>query len=756
MPVSKQASFTGGEISPSLQFRTDLEKYYTSLAEAYNVFVHAHGGVSNVAGTKFVGEVYDSDYASRLVPFQYNTTQTYILEFSHNKMRVIKDGGLVLTTGDVIYSVTSPYPSTALSLLKFVQSADVLYITHESYPVYRLTRADHDDWTFAAVSFTPTQASPTSVTVTNDFGAGTYTRRYRVTAVSSEGEESIYATGTGASQAADTAWTEGKTVTVAWTAADGAASYNVYKETANGNGIYGFVGRAASTSFIDTKIEPDSFDSPPEWTNPFGSSGNYPIASTFFEQRQVFGGTTNKKDTFHLSVTGGFNNFSKSSPQKADDAIEATIPARQVNEIRHFVPMNDLLIFTSGSEFKLTSGDNALAFDTARLKPQSYYGCSHVAPIVIGYNVLFIQARGSLIRSLSYSLERDGYIGEDLTVFAEHFFRDKEILDWTYAQIPHSIIYCIRDDGKLLMLTYMPEHQVFGWSLGETDGVYESVASVPEGAEDAVYFVVKRYIDGAYVRHIERLQTRYFTDIRDAFFVHDGLSLDNPITITGATSADPVVITATAHGLSDGDNVDISDVVGMTELNNGRYTVANKTDNTFELDGIDGTEFASYISGGYVRKAVNTVSGLDHLEGKTVVCLCDGNVVQDLVVASGAVTFDRKFSRIHVGLPYTSRIKTLAIDYSNGALNGKERRVPDVYVQVENSRGLKIGASDLQLLEMKDREFEAYDEPTAMFTGTKKQATSTKWDRKGQVVVQQDYPLPMTIAAILPEADIGG
>ena len=57
---------------------------------------------------------------------------------------------------------------------------------------------------------------------------------------------------------------------------------------------------------------------------------------------------------------------------------------------------------------------------------------------------------------------------------------------------------------------------------------------------------------------------------------------------------------------------------------------------------------------------------------------------------------------------------------------------------------------------MKDREFENYGESIAMFTGTKLQATQSTWDRQGQVIVQQDFPLPMTITAILPEVDIGG
>lgn len=651
MPTTKQASFTGGEIAPSLQSRTDLEKYYVSLSEAYNVFIHAHGGVSNVAGTVFVGEVQNSAKKSRLIAFEFNTTQTYILEFGDSKFRVIKDGAYVLASGGAIYEITSPYPEADLPLIKFVQSADVLYITHPGYTVRSLSRTAHDNWTFAEVSFT---------------------------------------------------------------------------------------------------------------NSPFTGANKYPRATTFFEQRQVFGGTITDPDTTYLTEVGDYASFAVSSPLVADDAITVATPARQVNEIRHYVPMNDLIILTSGSEFKLTSGDNYLAYDTVRLKPQSYYGCSNVPPLVIGSEVLFVQARGSLVRTLGYSLEKDGYSGSNLSVLANHFFSGHTIKEWCFAQIPNSVIYAVRDDGKLLMLTYMPEQEVWGWSLGETDGFYESVASVPEGEEDAVYFIVKRTINGATVRHVERMHTRTFNDVRDCFFVHDGLSLDLPKTITGATKADPVVISSTSHGFSDGDEVDIFDIVGMEELNTRRFKVANKTTHTFELtdldgDDIDGTDYTAYISGGTARKAVSTVSGLGHLEGETVSCLCDGNVESQRVVTSGAVSFDSKFSRIHVGLPYTSRIKTLRLDLNNGSLNGKKRNVAAINIEAVKTRGVKGGTSSLdELFEIKQREYEKYADPTELFTGSKRLTVGTTWGRDGEVILQQDYPLPMTITAILPEVQIGG
>lgn len=69
-------------------------------------------------------------------------------------------------------------------------------------------------------------------------------------------------------------------------------------------------------------------------------------------------------------------------------------------------------------------------------------------------------------------------------------------------------------------------------------------------------------------------------------------------TISGATKANPVVVTSSGHGFSNGDKVYIRNVSGMTQLNNKIYTVANKTNNTFQLSGVDGRNYSTYQSGG--------------------------------------------------------------------------------------------------------------------------------------------------------------
>jgi len=89
---------------------------------------------------------------------------------------------------------------------------------------------------------------------------------------------------------------------------------------------------------------------------------------------------------------------------------------------------------------------------------------------------------------------------------------------------------------------------------------------------------------------------------------NDALVLETAKTISGATSANPVVVTATSHGYSNGDEVYISGVVGMTEINNRHFTVANKTTNTFQLtsqvddSNINGSAYTTYSRAGTAEK----------------------------------------------------------------------------------------------------------------------------------------------------------
>lgn len=560
--------------------------------------------------------------------------------------------------------------------------------------------------------------------------------------------------------------------TITWAAAADADTYNVYR--ADESGLYGFIGRTDSLTFTDDFIEVDTGDTAPLAANPFEEgAGFWPSTTGFFQQRQIYANADAFPNRFWMTQTGVFYNFATSSPLRDDDAIIATLAARRINEIRHIIPLSDLVILTTGAEFRVKGqGDAAFTPSTINIKPQSYYGSTALRPIVAG-DVALYMAPGNFIRELSYEFTTDKFTGRDITVLARHLLDYNNIVDWEFASSPYDLIWLVRDDGTALVLTYQNEQEVYAWTRATTLGDFKSVAVVREGDKDIAYFVVRRTINGTVKQFIERLDEREFADLQDAFCVDAGLSLDVPITITNMTAADPVVVTAPAHGLSNGDIVDISDVLEVSSNNTRRevasadytgtgFIVANATTNTFELNlnasGYDGSGFAAYSSGGVAREAVTTLSGLSHLEGAEVVAAANGYAETGLVVSGGSITLSTPASRVHVGLPYTCQMITLPISTYGGS-NTVDKRTMNINrltVQVERTMGMWTGPSTDLMREAKFGLPSAYGQPLPMVTEDVNVTLKGDWSKEKQVVIEQRSPLPITILAVGPHPAVGG
>ena len=408
-----------------------------------------------------------------------------------------------------------------------------------------------------------------------------------------------------------------------------------------------------------------------------------PSVPTHWAQRQWFGATARNPQGLWSSQTGNLKNMSVSSPTRDTDAITKTLVSREVNEVRSMVPMSDLLLFTSGGLWVgSAAGSVGVTPASLDLVPNIESGASHVPPIAINSDVLFITDMSNQVLDVQYQLQTAKYGAVDLSILSRHLFTGYTIKEWASAPSPHQLIWAVRSDGVLLSFTYMKEQDIYGWARHDTQGTFESICSVPEGNEDAVYAIVKRTVGGVTKRYVERMKSRVFSSLKESWCVDCGL----------------------------------------------RYGGAPAT----------------------------VISGLRHLEGKTVSALADGVVRGPFVVADGAITLPVAASVAIVGLGYTCDLETLPIEAGPPTAQGKLKRVVAASLRLLKARGLKVGpnAENLVVL-MAGAAFGAVGTVTELFTGFKRVLIPASWNTSGSIFIRQEYPLPATLLADVPEIEVG-
>ncbi|HGW1252719.1 hypothetical protein B6I54_04680 [Klebsiella pneumoniae] len=818
-----QPSFSGGEIAPSLYGRIDMAKYQVALRKCDNFIVRQYGGVENRPGTQFIAAAKYPDRKCRLIPFQFSTVQTYALEFGHNYMRVIKDGGLVLTTGDVIYELATPYTENDVFGLKFTQSADVMTIVHPSYPPKELRRYAHDNWQIVDVQTTNGPFEDINVDESKTVWASATTGTITLTASSAIfGAEQVgklfyleqpavdsvpvWETSKSTSiediRRADSNYyranTEGKTGTLrpshtegmAWDGWGGTGDDDTgvqWEYLHSGFGIVRITAVAGdgltATADVVSRIPENVVGADKasyKWARyAWNSVNGYPATVVYYQQRLYFAASPAYPQTIWASRTGDYKDFGKSNPTQDDDRIVYTYAGRQVNEIRHLIDVGSLVVLTSGGEFVVTGDQNKVLTPSAfSLSSQGSNGCSDVPPIAVSNIALFIQEKGSVVRDLAYSFDVDGFQGNDLTILANHLFQKRSIVDWAFCIVPFSSAFCVRDDGKLLVLTYLRDQQVFAWSPQSSAGKYESTCGISEGSEDAIYFVVNRTINGQTKRYIERLASRQFTDDLDAFFVDSGLTYDGrntgsrAATITGGSGdwSYQVPYTLTMSGASYFTAGDVGAQIqfpytGTDPEDGSAVTMQLRCDIISVESGNSVTVTANRNIPPVLRNtattnwymARQTFAGLDHLEGQTVNVLSDASVEPQKVVTGGAVTLEKPGAVVHIGLPINAQFETLDININGQeTLLDKKQLINSVTLVVNASRGIWASTPGGQWYEYPQREFEFYDDPVDDATGKVEVKLDSNWDKNGRVKIRQTDPLPLSVLAVIPRITVGG
>lgn len=506
----------------------------------------------------------------------------------------------------------------------------------------------------------------------------------------------------------------------------------------------------------------------------------YPGSCGYHKERFALAGTKELPNYIWMSGSDLRADFSKSFPLLDDEAITIPLKTRGANSIRHLIPFSELIALTSASEHLVDGVDGTLLATGDNFnKVQGYTGSSYVPPIVVNDIGLFVQDLGGVVRSLEYTLDSDKYKGIDLTARSPHMFEGRRIVDWDYQRHPFSCVWVILDNGELLGFTFMEEQQVYAWHRHDSGNAkYESVACIREGIETATYFSLTRTINGNERRYVERMSSRTFDDVRDAFFVDSGLTYDGrntgttTVAITGGTNWDtPESLTITAS-----DDIFLATDVDTAQL---VFWVGNIA---YRLD-ITGFTSKSVVTGVPVKELPNAYRNanftdweiarsvfqpLHHLEGEAVSVLSDGNVVLGKTVDNGKITLTSPGAVVHVGLGYVCDLETLDMARPQGQTKAKTFNVPRVFLTLEKSRAVYVSTEGLNsddtltnergaaIPELKQREpQDGYDIPIPAETELFEIHCNSTWSKNGRIAIRQTYPLPVTVNGISPEVEIG-
>jgi len=666
-----KSNFTSGELSPLMDARVDNDRYKNGCKSLRNMHVLVQGPAVRRSGFRFIYDLssllIDPSVNPRLVPFIFDEENAYVLVFFKHKdtkrTRVVfgTGNGLVLDPDDNTQPYVFEFTGTLdIENFHYAQSADVVFITQPTRMPIEFRRLAHDEWDASEVAVTtpPFRINKTDITLTASAATGDITLTASADLFTADyvGQKiKIYA---------------------------GIVEITDYTDETHVDGT-------VLTDLVgDDVADPTAQWYAQEWSAAFG----YPRFVGFYEQRLFYASNTSRPQTIWFSKSGDYYDFSLSSPVVASDGMTFTLDSGLQNKFQWIISARELAIGTLGDEWAMSgAGSEPLSFQSVKAGRHTNHGGEDLQPLMIGPVVLFLQRLGRTVNQLIYDFNSDSYTTVDLTVLAPHLTDAGTIVSWDYQQTPNSIVWAVRDDGKLLGLTFKREHNVVGWHPHDTDGLFKDVACIPGTREDDVWAVVTRTIGGVVKFYLEKKAPEFQSDD-----VNDALFLDSHLIYDGA--------------------------------------------------------------------AADTLSGFDHLEGKTIDVFGDGFVFSNLVVTGGEVTLPIEVAYAVGGLRYISEIvpQFPEFDITDGATFSRMRRTDHLSVLLYRSLGLTFGRYDQEEGEKGTEEIpfrKPGDDvalPVPLFSGFIRFPFAAGHDRVSDIFVRQEQPLPLTVVCLVDEVEMKG
>ena len=806
--VKVQTNFTVGEVNPELRGRIDLNQFESALERARNVIINPRGIVDRRFGSKFVLEIPSAATpasGTRLVPFQFSTTQTYMFLFSSTRAYIFKDGVLVtninstgndfLDCSSSVSGVTDGITSARLTDLWWAQSADTLLLFEETMKSLKIVRGGADNaWTVSDITFdniplylfTASESNP-SATLTPSATDG------NVTLTASSG---VFVAGDVGQKVFDNSTGIGLARIVGFT------SSTVVEAT-------------TETPFFNTDaIASGAWTLQKGWEDAWSNTRGWPRTATFHEGRLIAGGSKSLPSTVWGSKVGQFFDFDLSQSLD-DEALEATIDTDQVNAVTAIMSGRELQLFTTGTEFTVPQLEGEPLTPTSFLfKPTTRRGSVlGVRPQMTEGGTLYLQRGGKAVRELIFSDVEGSFISNDISLLSSHLLQSPtRIVQRRGTNVDDGDLLLVRNGGTGVYAGSVAAFSILRAQNVVAPSLITTVGSIEElGIEDAdtplIYGVIKRelYTFTITVTDAGNIQPGSTITFKD----HAGTE----ITLTATADDPPTGETATAIKFStgDGSNNGVADniaigsggvfginslegfsapnpsanVVTVTRSISGgdnltvtssdptRLAVTNfaVSSTSYHVDVFDSnftTDSAKQFSGGTLPSST-TVTGLSHLESRRVKVIADDAELEDQTVVSGQITIDRVPSTfLEIGLEFptfkdelkndmvkaTPLIRTMPVEtrLPSGPVIGFKKRIVNVNAVLNDTQNLVINGDSLPFRKLDD---DILDSGIEFFTGTKRSGAFLGYDYDGQIEITQDAPLFFTLLALDYRVSVG-
>ena len=763
-----QPSFTRGELSPSMYARVDTAHYGVGCRTMSNFFVHPQGGASNIAGTEYIATAKSLTGAVRLIPFEFSATQAYVLEFSDKKMRVIKDGAVVMS-GASPYELTTTYDEDDLFNLKYTQSADIMFLTCAGYPPRELARLADNNWTitdftFRNGPFLNENTDDTTLTLSAYSGStGLYGETVTVTA-----SESLFSEGDVGRWIKIRYSKSGKHIAGGNTDPNAAYTSSAYK--IEGKFVFRYSFDSADDKSTGRYLE-YSVDGGTTWIQYealIATSGTQEISGEFYS-----------KDYNHVTpqlrwTTAG-----------ATPVLYWTLRQTQEEVIGYI----KITTFTSATVV------NAEVMElTTYLNKATTLWSLGAWGAVPGYpeTVMFYQDRLAFANTASNRLRIDlsktgDYDNFDVSIEVQ----DDDAIT---VPLPARSVNAIHSMVPLREMLCFTSGGVWSVSAGsQSDAITPS--SIKTAHETSFRAgKIDPVIIGNVVFYLQRFSNKVQSlTFSDTVYGYDGIDMSvmsehlfeghsivdwdyqqDPHSIIWAVRDDGVVLGFSflkehqvqawyRRPLADGGIAESVCVIPGTYEDEVYFvvkrTVGGATVKYIErMHTRENTDLgdAWFVDCGKLftaETATKNVTGLTHLGGKNVSGVADGIAFSGKTVsAEGTITLDTAASNVIVGLPYTSDLETLNIEFqtNTGTAQARKKRIGEVVLRLKDSAGGHVGPDATRLMPIK------YPSgATFPYTGDVRVYLNNSFGEDGRVFVRQSEPYPMTVLAVLPVVTTG-